>query len=288
MIGNLWNTLLYIPLLNVLVGIYQILPIKNLALAIFIFTVLTRLPLWPLTKKSQQYQKAMRKIQPELDTLKKKYENDKEKLYQETMKLYSEHKANPASGCLPLLIQLPFTLALYQALREGLDPEKIGAINDKLYAMVPHVESFNTKFLWLDFTSADPFYILPILVGLMIFLQTKSSMGKMSGEAAAAAKSTMVYMPLMILFITLKLPSGLTFYILLTTLFGILQQMEWKPVLEKVGISSVDPAEQGDGVIEGEVVKTKSTSNPNPPIPAVHKGGNNETAMATPAIEVDI
>ncbi len=242
-IGDIWNTILYIPLVNSLVAIYQLLPLKNLALTIFFFTLLSRIPLWPLTKKSNEYQKAMRTIQPELEKIKKKYPNDKEKMYQETMKLYAEHKANPAAGCLPLLIQLPFTLALWGALSNSINPDKIQEVNNLLYAMVPKLTSLNVHFLWLDLTAPDRFYILPIGIGLLMYFQTKQSIGKMSGEAAAAAKSTMIYMPLILFFVTLKLPSGLTFYILLTTLFGLAQQLDWKSVLVTLGIRQSEPPE---------------------------------------------
>ena len=230
--GAIWNNLLYIPLVNLLVGLYQFLPGKNLGLTIVIFTILTRLVLWPLSRKNRLYRESMQKIQPELDKLKKKHEKDKEKLYSETMKLYSKYKVNPATGCLPLLIQLPFTLALYQALRQGLDVESVDKINSLLYAFVPRLEQFRTGFLWFDLTAPDPFYILPVLVAGLQYFQAKMAMSGMSGEAAAAAKQTMIYMPLILLFVTLRLPSGLTLYILLTTVSGLIENKGLRNLLK--------------------------------------------------------
>ncbi|OIP95310.1 hypothetical protein AUK40_06110 [Candidatus Wirthbacteria bacterium CG2_30_54_11] len=224
-IGTIWNTVLYIPLLNIMVGIYQVFPVRNLVYAIIIITFLSRLVLGPLMKKSLDYQKSMQKMQPEMEKLKQKYGKDKEKLYAETMKLYAEHKANPTAGCLPLLLQLPFTIALYQVLQQGLRPDRIDQVNSMLYSFVPAVEHFVTNFLWLDLTKPDKTFILPVLVAGTQYLQSRAMMSKMTGQARDTAKTTMIYMPLMFLFISLNLPSGLSFYILLTTLLGIVQQM---------------------------------------------------------------
>ena len=230
-LGDLWNSILYIPIINTMVGVYQFLPFENFGVTIILFTLLTRVILWPLSRKNRAYREAMQQIQPELEKLKKKHAKDKEKLYAETMKLYTKYKVNPASGCLPLLIQLPFTFALYQALREGLNPERIETLNNLLYSFIPKVTFFNTNFLWFDLTKTDPFYILPVLVAGLQYLQVKMSMGNLSEEAAKASKQTMIYMPLIFLFISLSLPSGLTLYILLTTISGIVENKGLRAIL---------------------------------------------------------
>ncbi|MDD4689256.1 MAG: YidC/Oxa1 family membrane protein insertase [Eubacteriales bacterium] len=90
--------------------------VNNYGLTIIIFTVLTKLILWPLTATSQKSMLSMQKIQPELSKLQEKYKNDKDKLGQETMKLYKDNNVNPMGGCLPLLLQFPLIIAIYQVI----------------------------------------------------------------------------------------------------------------------------------------------------------------------------
>jgi len=110
----MWNTFFYQPLLNAVVIVYQQLPFLKLGLSIIILTILLRILLFPFSMSSMKQQEAMKKLQPEINKIKKKYKKDQKKLNEETMKLYSKHKVNPASGCLPLLIQMPVMIALYR------------------------------------------------------------------------------------------------------------------------------------------------------------------------------
>lgn len=108
------------PLGKFLYGIYNTVAIQNYGLAIIIFTIIVRAAMVPLTLKQYKSTAEMQKVQPLMEEIKRKYANDKDKLNQETMKLYQEHKINPAGGCLPLLIQMPILLSLWQVITRPL------------------------------------------------------------------------------------------------------------------------------------------------------------------------
>jgi len=177
----------------------------NWGAAIILLTLLVKALLYPLTVKSMMSMQEMKKLQPKVDALKAKHGDDKEKMNQEVMKLYQEHKVNPLGGCLPLLLQMPVWLALYATLQTS-------------------VELYRQPFLWVkDLTAYDPFYILPLAMGASSF-----AMQKLSPQPAdnAQAKMLLYFMPVFFTFIMLKLPAGLTLYILVNNLLSIAQQ-QW-------------------------------------------------------------
>lgn len=175
--------------------------VQNFGISIIIATIIVRIILLPLTLKQDKSMKAMKKIQPELEALKEKYRNDKQLLNQKTMELYQKHKVNPAGGCLPLIIQLPILFALFGVLRGGIIPE-------------------DSKFLWLELTKPDPFYIFPLLNGAVSFFQQK-----LMGNSDNPQMKNMMYMfPIMMIFISYKMPGGLQLYWLTSSLTAVLQQ----------------------------------------------------------------
>jgi YidC/Oxa1 family membrane protein insertase len=179
--------------------------VGNWGVAIILLTVLVKALLYPLTAKSMQSMNEMRKLQPEIEKLKAKHGDDKEKLNLAVMQLYQQHKVNPLGGCLPMLIQMPIWFALYATLQTS-------------------VELYREPFLWLkDLTQFDPFYILPLTMGASSFL-----MQKLSPQPAdnAQAKMLLYFMPIFFTFIMLRLPSGLTLYILVNNVLSIAQQ-QW-------------------------------------------------------------
>jgi YidC/Oxa1 family membrane protein insertase len=179
--------------------------VKNWGVAIILLTVIVKALLYPLTAKSMQSMNEMRKLQPEIEKLKAKFGSDKEKLNQAVMQLYQQHKVNPLGGCLPMLIQMPIWFALYATLQTS-------------------VELYNEPFLWLrDLTQYDPYYILPVAMGASSYL-----MQKLSPQPAdnTQAKMLLYFMPIFFTFIMLKLPSGLTLYILVNNVLSIAQQ-QW-------------------------------------------------------------
>jgi YidC/Oxa1 family membrane protein insertase len=179
--------------------------VHNWGVAIILLTVLVKLLLYPLTVKSMRSMQEMKKLQPEVEKLKEKYGNDKEKLNLATMQLYQQHKVNPLGGCLPLLLQMPVWLALYATLQTS-------------------VELYRQPFLWIhDLTAYDPYYVLPLAMGISSFVMQKISPQPADG---AQAKMLLYFMPAFFTFIMLKLPAGLTLYILVNNLLSIAQQ-QW-------------------------------------------------------------
>lgn len=175
--------------------------VGNFGVAIILVTVIVRLLILPLTLKQDKSMKEMKKLQPILDDLKKKYAHDKQMLNIKTMELYKEHKVNPAGGCLPILIQLPILFALFGVLRSGIIPE-------------------NETFLWLTLANPDPFYILPILNGVVTYAQQKI----MGNNDNPQMQSMMTIMPFLIVFMSYKLPAGLQLYWFASSFISIIQQ----------------------------------------------------------------
>jgi YidC/Oxa1 family membrane protein insertase len=190
----------------------------NWGAAIVLLTLLVKALLYPLTVKSMMSMQQMKKLQPKVDALKARLGDDKEKMNQEVMKLYQEHKVNPLGGCLPLLLQMPVWLALYATLQTS-------------------VELYRQPFLWVkDLTAFDPLYILPVTMGASSFI-----MQKLSPQPAdnAQAKMLLYFMPAFFTFIMLKLPAGLTLYILVNNLLSIAQQ-QW--IIRKDRKANPEPA----------------------------------------------
>src|SRR5690625_2256440 len=158
--------------------------VSNYGLAIVIVTLIIRLLLLPLNVKQIRSSIAMQKIQPELQELQKKYSskdaNTQQKLQQETMALFQKHGANPLAGCLPILVQMPILIAMYQAIMRT-EAIKQGS------------------FLWLQLGSPDPIYILPIIVGGATFLQQRLMMADMQqGQQNPQMQMMMYMMPIML------------------------------------------------------------------------------------------
>ncbi len=188
------------PLLFVLKNLYKVM--HNWGFSIVLLTFLIRLCLFPVNVKSYKSMKIMQTIQPEIKKLREEHKKDPKKLNEEIMALMKENKASPFGGCLPLFLQTPVFFALYRVLGESIE----------LY-QAPFI-------LWIqDLSSKDPYYILPVLGGLTLFIQQKIT--PMNVPAAQARLLT--FMPLVFSFFMLSLPSGLTLYIFISGLFGLIQ-----------------------------------------------------------------
>ena len=176
---------------------------SNYGVAIIILTILIKIIFWPLGNISYRSMKEMQKLQPKINELKEKYKNDKSKIGQETMAMYRSHKVNPMSGCLPILIQIPVFIGLYNTL---------------LYA----IELRHSPFFWWiqDLSAKDPYYITPIIMGATQFIQQK--MTPTVGDPMQA--KIMLLMPVVFTFIFLNFPAGLVIYWLLNNVLSIGQQ----------------------------------------------------------------
>jgi len=224
-LGSLWSSLGDI-FANVIVFFYSF--THNYGIAIILMTVLIRVILYPLMQKQMVSMREMQKIQPLMKAVQEKYKNDKERLNKELMALYKEHKVNPMSGCLPLLIQMPILILLFQVLRE---------FKEKIYDVYNGFPGFLS--FWLpDLSKPDQLFgkisgysvgIMPFLIGGSMYIQQKmtspgGAAGKGGGSSEQTQKMMTIMMPLMIGFMSFTLPSGLTLYWLTSTLLGIGQQ----------------------------------------------------------------
>lgn len=224
--GDLWNLVIFRPMLNSLLFLYQIFG-RNVVWSIVIFTVAVRLLTLPLTMKQLRSSRVMQELQPEMDALKKKYASNKDKLQQETMKLYQEKGVNPMGGCLPMLVQFPIWIGLYQSIIQLLsdDPLQLLKLAQNIYMNYPTLSQLlplNSRFFWLDLGRPDPYYILPILVAGTMWAQQKM-MTPPGGDSQQASmnQSMQLMMPLMFGYITLQYASGLALYFVVSNIVGI-------------------------------------------------------------------
>ncbi|MFC1701101.1 YidC/Oxa1 family membrane protein insertase [Patescibacteria group bacterium] len=228
---SFFNTFLYRPLFNGLILIYNVVPGHDLGIAIIILTVLIKLIFAPLSKKAIQSQKAMTEIQPKIKELQKKYKDNKEEQVKEIMALYKQHKVNPMSGCLPLLIQFPIIIALYKVFLHGMDGGQLSV----LYNFVSRPQTLNVMFLGIVNLSSAGNIILAVLAGGFQFIQTKMMMPnkKQSQNKSASGGLDMMgsmmnqmtfMMPIITVYIAWKLPAALALYWIVFTVFGIVQQ----------------------------------------------------------------
>lgn len=246
----MFETIFYQPILNLLVFLYNVVPGHDLGLVIILITIIIKLILLPLSKKSIKSQKELQDLQPKIDELKKKYADNKEEMGRAMMELYKEHKVNPFSSCLPLLIQLPFLYAVFMVFRDGLSNESLALV----YPFIDRPEAINhIAFGFLDLAKSNVY--LAVAAGLAQFYQTKMMMTKKAEIKAKEAqdenmmammnKQMLYFMPVLTVFIGLTLPGGLTLYWFVTTLLTVLQQLYIFKNKDK----------DRPGVIDGQIVK---------------------------------
>jgi YidC/Oxa1 family membrane protein insertase len=195
--------------------------VPNWGLAIILMTVLVKLVLFPLTLSQLRGMAKMRMLKPELDKLQKLYEGDREKIGAATLELYRRHGVNPVSGCLPTLAQLPVWWALYTSLSTN-------------------IALFHAPFAgWLqDLSARDPYFIMPVLLGALMFVQQRMTPAAMD---PAQAKMMQWLMPIMITVFMLFLPAGLTLYMFTNSALSIAQQRFIEYRLQKATAAAASP-----------------------------------------------
>ncbi|MGM0645722.1 MAG: membrane protein insertase YidC [Thermodesulfobacteriota bacterium] len=204
-----WFDFIAKPLIKVLKFFYSY--VGNYGVAIILLTIVIKIVFWPLSQKSYKSMEKMKKLQPMMTQLKEKYGDDRQKLNEEMMRLYKTYKVNPAGGCLPMLLQIPVFIALYQGL--------LGAIELRHAPFIAQLPF--TDIIWLaDLSAKDPLYITPIVMGATMFLQQK--MTPTPGDSTQA--KVMMFMPLIFTFIFLSFPAGLVVYWLVNNVLSIAQQ----------------------------------------------------------------
>lgn len=177
----------------------------NYGVSIILLTLIIRIITFPLQYKSFVSMKKLQLVQPELTKIREKFKDDPQRMQKESMELFRKSGANPIGGCLPLLLQMPVFFAFYKV----------------LYSAVELVDA--PFMLWIhDLSNKDPYYVLPLLMTASMFLQQKLTPNTISDPVQ---KKMMMFMPLVFGFIMKDLPSGLSLYIFVSTVFGILQQL---------------------------------------------------------------
>lgn len=196
-----WFSLIALPILQLLKWFHSFL--GNWGLAIIALTLLIKLLLYPLTRKSMQSMKGMQALQPQLQKLREKYADNREQLNLQTMELFKRHKVNPMGGCLPMVIQMPIYIALYKVLYNATD--------------LFHAPFFG---FYHDLSAPDPYFILPVLLGIFMVLQQR--MTPSTGDPSQA--KMMMLMPVMFSLFMIFLPLGLVLYIFVNTVLTVVQQ----------------------------------------------------------------
>jgi YidC/Oxa1 family membrane protein insertase len=199
---GIW-ALIAVPILKGLQFFFTIFP--NYGISIILLTIVIRTLTFPLQYKSFKSMKKMQVIQPELTKLREKYKDEPQVMQKETMALFKKAGANPLGGCLPLLLQMPIFFAFYKV----------------LYSAVELVDA--PFYFWImDLSEKDPYYVLPVLMSIAMFLNTKLTP---TTTADPAQQKIMMFMPLIFGFIMKDLPAGLTLYIFVSTVMGMCQQL---------------------------------------------------------------
>lgn len=223
--GQLWNAFLGL-MLNSLLWLYSVLG-RNLALSIVVFTALVRVITLPFTLQQLRSAKASQDMQPKLQELQKKYKNDREKLSEEQMKLYKESGVNPLGCVVPMLIQFPIWIGLYQAIMNAVPDNPMQLLNlaRHIYQQFSYLVPVNASFLWLNLGRPDPYFLLPLLVVFTQWVLQKMMTPPAADPKQAATNQSMeLMMPLMFGFITFQLASGLGLYFVVSNLIGMVQQ----------------------------------------------------------------
>jgi len=227
---NFFYIILYQPLFNSLVILYNYIPGHDFGIAIIFLTLIIRIILFPISVKAVNSQRSLQKLQPKLQEVQKKYKNDKEKQAKEILELYKTEKINPFSGLLLAIIQLPILIALYRVFWGGLNPKELVG----LYGFVSNPGHINSLFLHI-INLSKPNLIFAVLAGLTQYFQTKmllpNNVNALSGKSGKEAdfsqimqKQMLYFLPIFTIIILINLPSALGLYWTTSGLFSIIQQ----------------------------------------------------------------
>jgi YidC/Oxa1 family membrane protein insertase len=206
-----WFGILARPMFWLLTFFFDI--TKNYGIAIILLTIVVRALLFYPSLKSATAMEEMKALQPQLTALREKHKKDPQKMNAEMMRLYKEHKVNPMGGCLPMLLQLPFFVALYNVLNVSIELRQAPFLSP-----------------WIkDLSMYDPYYILPVLMGVSMVLTMKMT----STTADPQQAKMMMFMNIAFIFLFAWLPAGLLLYITLSNVLSIVQQLYVKKLIAK-------------------------------------------------------
>ena len=224
--GDLFYSVLYQPLYNLLVFVYNVVPFGGLGVAIIVLTIIVKMILLPLTYKSLKSQKELQEIQPKIAEIKEKFKDNKEAMAKELMGVYKNHNVNPFASCLPTIVQLFVFIALYRVLAAGIQTIDPG----HLYSFISNPGTMQHIFLGIDLAVVS--IPLAVLAAVAQFFQARQMVSRRPPKAVQGAsasldedmaatmnKMTLTVLPVMMLIIgSTTLPGGLTLYILVSTI----------------------------------------------------------------------
>ena len=248
----MWDLLIINPITNALLWLYDILG-NNFILALTVFTVFTRILMLPLNLRQQRSMVKTQEMQPQIRAIQQKYKDNPQKMQEEFQRI-GYNPAESLSGCLPLVATMPILFGLFQVLRLvlGSTPQTLFELTQRVYAGIDltNLLPIESNFLWLNLGQPDPLYILPVLVFLTMFAQTKftsPSAGKKENDknknkkgggkeqdndpTAAMTQSMQYTMPIMFGFFSLSFQSGLSIYFVLSNLIGIAQGLYTRRIM---------------------------------------------------------
>ncbi len=231
--ASIFNIFVNDPIFNTLVFLYNAIPLQDFGIAIILTTIILKSALLPISKKQIESQKKLQDLQPKIKELQEKHKDNKEKQTKELMQFYKDNKVNPFGGCLPLIVQLVFLIAIYRIIIQISDAGFV-VESQRLYSFIANPGNINHFFVGLvDLTK--PSIPLAVLAAAAQFWQTKMMMQSQpkitpqndgSPDFAQIMTKQMLFLgPLMTLFIGIKFAAGLALYWLISTLFAIFQQL---------------------------------------------------------------
>ncbi|MCL4267359.1 MAG: membrane protein insertase YidC [Anaerolineae bacterium] len=281
MFSLLWNSVIIDPMLNALLWLYGAL--GNFVLAIAIFTIITRIIMLPLNLRQQRSMARTQEMQPQIRAIQQKYKDNPQKMQEEFARI-GYNPAESLTGCLPLIATMPVLFGLFAVLRIvlGTTPQSLLEMTQRAYSFIDLTAllPIDSQFLWMNLGQPDPLYVLPVLVFITTFLQTKASMPPKpkNGEAdkkgkqqqddptAAMTQSMQYTMPLMFGFFALTFQAGLSIYFILSNLIGIGQGYYTRKVMERERAvreetkkAAESGAANGDGAANGRVTTQDTT-----------------------------
>jgi len=245
-VGGIWNSFkeIIFVLLQQIEGV-----VGDWGLAIIVLTVLVRLALMPLTIKQTKSMYEMQRIQPKIKELQAKYKDDKEKLQEETLKFYQDNKVNPFGGCLPMLLQMPLLIALYQVLggtakKPGILMEYLASSGEvgRFFFVIPDIaKTPSAVFSQQGIVAAIPYILLVVLFGLSVWLPQALMPGDKQQKMIGG------YMAVVMLFFGWTAPAGVLLYWDVSSIWGVAQQ--------QLMMRSLKRAHEGDEIVVDEATK---------------------------------
>jgi YidC/Oxa1 family membrane protein insertase len=234
----MFDTLFYKPMYNALIFILDLLPTHDVATAVIILTVLIKIILLPLSQKMFKTQILQRKIQPLISKIQDEYKDDKQKLGIKMLEIYKEHKLNPFSSILLMIIQIPIVFALYFVFANGGLPE---IIKEDLYSFVSHVNNIKYVLFGIDFTKAN--VLIGFIAGLSQYVQIRLSLQNMKPVDPTKPMSEMkpeeimqkqmsfmmkYFIPIVIFIASVNVSAAVALYWIVSSLFMIAQELYFR------------------------------------------------------------